>query len=188
MTLILLRKRTTCFTYLVLLHVSVVWAGIETHSSSSLPSTISVVTQDSHNGTNSTTKLSTSNEALSAMLEGGIFDDANNVGSPQLPTEAARTNVSSTTTSAPIDLPLFYPSSPNYQPGKRYGPLRETYHPLPARVNKDSFRRPAGLTPVKPRFLGFPPISNTRENVGLEINWAAKVGRAHRSFYDFLLA
>lgn len=178
-----LRKRTTCFTFLVLLHVSIAWGGNDNYSSASLPSNISAVIQKSRVG-----KISTSNEAMPVMLEGGIFDDAGNLGSPQLPAEAAGTNLTSTTTTAPMDLPLFYPSSPSHQPGKHYGPHRETYHPLPARRNKDSFRRPAEFTPVKPSFLGFPPISNTRENVGLEINWAAKVGRAHRSFYDFLLA
>lgn len=121
--------------------------------------------------------------------EEGIFSEANNAVPPQLLAQASRTNRTSAVTSTAMDLPLFYPSSPSHhQPGKHYGLPRETYHPLPTQRNKDSFRHPAGFTPIQPSFGGFPPISNTRENVKLEINWAAKVGRAHRSFYDFLLA
>ncbi|KAI9553357.1 hypothetical protein GHT06_021257 [Daphnia sinensis] len=180
MTFVTLRKCTTCFTFLVWLHVSMAWGGAVAYSSASLPNNRSAVMQSGKN--------STSNDAMSAMLEGGIFDDGDNPGSSHLPVEATETNLTSTTTSAPMDLPLFYPSLPSHQPGKHNAPHRETYHPLPARRNKDSFRRPTGFAPVKPSFLGFPHISNTRENVGVEINWAAKVGRAHRSFYDFLLA
>jgi len=89
-----------------------------------------------------------------------------------------------------VDPPLFYPPRPVEQPKIRlpthYSPPVRS-KPYPGR-RYNSNDRLLGATPFKPSMLGFPPISNTRENVGLQINWAAKIGRAHRSFYDFLLA
>ena len=118
-----------------------------------------------------------------------VADDSKSIPmvNSQIQTEAPATQ------SLSVDLPLFYPplpvEQPKHQPATHYGPPRETYHPHPTRrYNKDSSFRPFASVPFKPSMLGFPPISNTRENVGLQINWAAKVGRAHRSFYDFLLA
>lgn len=115
-------------------------------------------------------------------------DNSSDLVNSQIQTEAPASQ------SLSIDLPLFYPPTPvkqpKYRPTTHYGPPRETYNPHQGRrqTNKDSSLRPFASVPFKPSMLGFPPISNTRENLGLQINWAAKIGRAHRSFYDFLLA
>lgn len=87
---------------------------------------------------------------------------------------------------------LYYPSAPVDQPkyrpdNHRYGRApRETYHYHLA--NNNSPLRSFDSAPLQPKQMGFPPIANTRENLGKKINWNAKVGRAHRSFYDLMTA
>uniref|UniRef100_A0A0P4ZYY0 Uncharacterized protein n=1 Tax=Daphnia magna TaxID=35525 RepID=A0A0P4ZYY0_9CRUS len=60
--------------------------------------------------------------------------------------------------------------------------LLQPYYPSSEKVElRDYFpNRPFGSLP-KPRELGFPPVSNTRENVMRDVNWQAKIGRAYRS-------
>ncbi|KAI9553385.1 hypothetical protein GHT06_021286 [Daphnia sinensis] len=60
--------------------------------------------------------------------------------------------------------------------------LLQPYYPRSGKVElRDYFpNRPFGSLP-KPRELGFPPVSNTRENVMRDVNWQAKIGRAYRS-------
>ncbi|XP_057378420.1 uncharacterized protein LOC130700389 [Daphnia carinata] len=60
--------------------------------------------------------------------------------------------------------------------------LLQPYYPSSGKVElRDYFpNRPFGSLP-KPRELGFPPVSNTRENVMRDVNWQAKIGRAYRS-------
>lgn len=89
---------------------------------------------------------------------------------------------------------LFYVSDPvyrpQYRPAQHYRPAsREMafYNLLRGRENNSPFS-PFQSAPIQPKHLGFPPISNTRENLGKQINWNAKIGRAHRSFYDYLTA
>ncbi|XP_057378223.1 uncharacterized protein LOC130700201 [Daphnia carinata] len=101
---------------------------------------------------------------------------------PYVATEAAPVE-----TSSPEAL-LFYPpvsvDQPKYRPATHYAPPAD-----PSRGGKVSTsKRPFGLGVPKLRQLGFPPISNTRENVGQQVNWEAKIGRAHGSFHEFLLA
>ena len=123
-------------------------------------------------------------EIPTAALGHETADDGSNlVVNPQLPASQ----------SPSVELPLFYPprtvEQPKYQSATHYGPPRKTYNPHPGRqYNKDSPFKLLTSPSFKPSMLGFPPISNTRENVGLQINWGAKIGRAHSSFYDFLLA
>jgi hypothetical protein len=146
------------------------------------------ITTDENNmadlGDVTSSPLVPSNDKIPAVVE-SINDDSK-LMSPQVQTE-----VPVSPSSAPeVDLPLFYPPRPVEQPKYRHPthhspPLRSK--PQPAR-RYNSNDRLLGAAPFKPSMLGFPPISNTRENLGLQINWTAKIGRAHRSFYDFLLA
>ena len=83
---------------------------------------------------------------------------------------------------------LFYLSEPVYQPKYRPAARDMQYrNRLTRRENAFPFR-PLESTPAQSKHLGFPPISNTRENLGKQINWNAKLGRAHPSFYDNLTA
>lgn len=120
---------------------------------------------------------------IPAVVETGNED--NKLVSPQVQTE-----VPASPSAPEVDPPLFYPPRPVEQPKYRlpahYSPPLQS-KPQPAR-RYNSNDRLLGEAPFKPSMLGFPPVSNTRENLGLQINWAAKIGRAHRSFYDFLLA
>lgn len=69
-------------------------------------------------------------------------------------------------------------SNPTSAPAPAYGPPRAT---LATSNGKNNFSaRPFGSSP-KPRQLGFPPVSSTRDNVLLQVNWAANVGRPYRS-------
>ncbi|XP_057378172.1 uncharacterized protein LOC130700175 [Daphnia carinata] len=72
-------------------------------------------------------------------------------------------------------------NQPKYQvtsPTPASGPPRAT---LATSYGNNRFpTRPFGSSP-KPRQLGFPPVSNTRDNVLLQVNWAANVGRPYRS-------
>ncbi|KAI9553454.1 hypothetical protein GHT06_021362 [Daphnia sinensis] len=92
-------------------------------------------------------------------------------------------------TSSPKAL-LFYPpvpvDQPKYRPATHYAPPAESQPSKGGKVNTSS--RPFGLSVPKLRQLGFPPISNTRENLGQQVNWEAKIGRSHASFHEFLLA
>jgi hypothetical protein len=61
-----------------------------------------------------------------------------------------------------------------------YGPTRTSTYPQSLDGKKNNFpTRTFGSSP-KPRQLGFPPISSTRENVFLEVNWEGKLGRPYR--------
>lgn len=70
-----------------------------------------------------------------------------------------------------------YRPSAQYAPSS-YGPPRDVYA-----NNQESNayrpRRPFGIPPT-PRALGFPPVSNTHDNMHNEVNWA-RVGRVYRS-------
>lgn len=124
-----------------------------------------------------------SNDKIPTVVE--TANEDSKLVSPQVQTE-----VPASPSAPEVDPPLFYPPRPVEQPKYRLPahyspPLRS--NPQPSR-RYNSNDRLLGEAPFKPSMLGFPPISNTRENLGLQINWAAKIGRAHRSFYDFLLA
>lgn len=82
---------------------------------------------------------------------------------------------------------LFYLSDPVYQPNRPAVRDMQYRNRLTRRENASPFR-PFQSAPDQYKHLGFPPISNTRENLGKQINWNAKVGRAHPSFYDYLTA
>ena len=117
----------------------------------------------------------TTSKEIPFLLQGGTFDDTNNFVNPpsQVPTETpASQQKSSSSDSAVVDLPLFYPPLPN-QPQHRptsthYGTLRETFNPHPGNLNSPP---QSSFTPFKPNLFGFPVITNTRENVGHQINW-----------------
>ncbi|EFX85804.1 hypothetical protein DAPPUDRAFT_313639 [Daphnia pulex] len=65
-------------------------------------------------------------------------------------------------------------------PSIAYGPPRITTNNPQSSYEKSSFpTRPFGSSP-KPRQLGFPPVASTRDNVLLEVNWDAKLGRPYR--------
>ncbi|XP_032796326.2 proline-rich extensin-like protein EPR1 [Daphnia magna] len=79
---------------------------------------------------------------------------------------------------AQINQPKYQVTSPTSSPTPAYGPPRAT---LATSYGNNKFpTRPFGSSP-KPRQLGFPPVSNTRDNVLLQVNWAANVGRPYRS-------
>jgi hypothetical protein len=88
---------------------------------------------------------------------------------------------------------LFYPSESvdqhKYWSAKHYvpAPREAQYYHLTRRENNSPFRQ-FQSAPIRPKHLGFPPVSNTRENLGKKINWNAKIGRAHPSFYEYLIA
>ncbi|XP_046657557.1 uncharacterized protein LOC124350770 [Daphnia pulicaria] len=123
------------------------------------------------------------NDKIPAVVE--TVNENSKLVSPQVQTE-----VPASPSALEVDPPLFYPPRPVEQPKYRlpahYSPPLQS-KPQPSRRYNNNDRL-LGEAPFKPSMLGFPPISNTRENLGLQINWAAKIGRAHRSFYDFLLA
>ena len=74
------------------------------------------------------------------------------------------------------------PASSYGPPATSYGPPASSYGPprapFPPQENNYS-RRQFGFPPT-PRALGFPPITNTRDNLRHEVNWG-RVGRAYRS-------
>lgn len=141
--------------------------------------------------TSNTAPLMPGNEEFPLVLEGEKGIDKNIV------LVNPRKVKSSSVAVAPIapnpERRLYYPSAPVDQPAKyrpdnhRYGRApRETYHYHFA--NNNSPLRSFDSAPLQPKQMGFPPIANTRENLGKQINWNAKVGRAHRSFYDLMTA
>ncbi|KZS19118.1 Uncharacterized protein APZ42_014635 [Daphnia magna] len=125
-------------------------------------------------------------EDLSLVQE----DDRNHLVNPvpHVATESASPSTPVETSSP--EAVLFYPSvpvdQPKYRPATHYAPPVESHPSRGGKVNTSS--RPFGLGVPKLRQLGFPPISNTRENVGQQVNWEAKIGRSHGSFHEFLLA
>lgn len=64
---------------------------------------------------------------------------------------------------------------PKNKPATSYGPPRSTY----VQYENDNYQRPFGHPPTA-RALGFPPISNTHDNLRREVNWY-RVGRSYRS-------
>ncbi|KAI9558317.1 hypothetical protein GHT06_015070 [Daphnia sinensis] len=62
---------------------------------------------------------------------------------------------------------------PKNKPATSYGPPRPTY----AQHGNDNYERPFGYPPTA-RALGFPPISNTHDNLRREVNWY-RVGRSY---------
>ncbi|XP_046455745.1 uncharacterized protein LOC124203147 isoform X2 [Daphnia pulex] len=72
---------------------------------------------------------------------------------------------------SPLNLPVLDPLPPASYPSS---------NPVRSELSSHFPNRPFGILP-KARELGFPPVSNTRENVLREINWNAKIGRAYRS-------
>ncbi|KAK4012214.1 hypothetical protein OUZ56_021316 [Daphnia magna] len=62
---------------------------------------------------------------------------------------------------------------PKNKPATSYGPPRPTY----AQRANDNYERPFGYPPTA-RALGFPPISNTHDNLRREVNWY-RVGRSY---------
>ncbi|XP_057379966.1 uncharacterized protein LOC130702312 [Daphnia carinata] len=62
---------------------------------------------------------------------------------------------------------------PKNKPSNSYGPPRPTY----AQHGNDNYDRPFGHPPTA-RALGFPPISNTHDNLRREVNWY-RVGRSY---------
>ncbi|XP_046455337.1 uncharacterized protein LOC124202883 [Daphnia pulex] len=139
---------------------------------------------------NNNAPLMSENEEFLPVLEGKKGSDNNIV------LINPRKVKSSSVAVAPIapnpERRLYYPSQPVDQPKyrtdtHRYGRAsRETYHYHLA--NNNSPLRLFDSAPLQPKQMGFPPIANTRENLGKQINWNAKVGRAHRSFYDVMTA
>lgn len=77
-------------------------------------------------------------------------------------------------------------SNPDYpavmEEAFRNDALLQSYYPSSERVELRNYfpNRPFGSLP-QPRELGFPPVSNTRENVMRDVNWQATIGRAYRS-------
>ncbi len=140
--------------------------------------------------TSNNAPLMPGNEEFPPVLEGEKGSDENMV------LEKPREIKSSSVAVAPIapnpERRLYYPSAPVEQPkyrpdNHRYGRApRETYYYHFA-TNNSPFRS-FESAPLQPKHMGFPPISNTRENLGKQINWNAKIGRAHRSFYDLMMA
>ncbi|EFX85853.1 hypothetical protein DAPPUDRAFT_237475 [Daphnia pulex] len=140
--------------------------------------------------TSNNAPLMPGNEEFPLLLEGEKGSDKN-IGLVN-----PRKVKSSSVVVAPIapnpERRLYYPSAPVDQPkyrpdNHRYGRApRETYHYHFA--NNNSPLRSFDSAPLQPKQMGFPPIANTRENLGKQINWNAKVGRAHRSFYDLMTA
>lgn len=64
-------------------------------------------------------------------------------------------------------------------PAPTYGPPRAT-HPTPQQQGNENYpRRQFGFPPT-PRALGFPPVSNTRDNLHRDVNWG-RLGRPYRS-------
>lgn len=66
-----------------------------------------------------------------------------------------------------------------------YSPVQSPFvyrqnSPIKSELSSHFPSRPFGSLP-KPRELGFPPVSNTHENVLRDVNWQAKLGRAYRS-------
>lgn len=129
------------------------------------------------NGNGTSEPVMTTSKEMPFLLQGGTFDDTNNFVNPppQVPTEAPTSQQQSSSSNlASVDLPLFYPPLPK-QPQHRptsthYGTLRETFNPHPGHGNpKSPQQSPFGS--FKPNLFGFPVITNTRENVGHQINW-----------------
>lgn len=125
--------------------------------------------------TSNTAPLMSENEEFFPVLEGEKGSDKNIV------LVNPRKVKSSSVAVAPIapnpERRLYYPSAPVDQPKYRYH-----------FTNNNTPLRSFDSAPLQPKQMGFPPISNTRENLGKQINWNAKVGRAHRSFYDLMTA
>ena len=70
------------------------------------------------------------------------------------------------------------PMAPIYLPVQ--SPVLYQSSPMKSELSSHFPSRPFGSLP-RPRELGFPPVSNTRENVIRDVNWHAKLGRAYRS-------
>jgi hypothetical protein len=68
--------------------------------------------------------------------------------------------------------------APIYSPVQ--SPLVYMPNPVKSQLSSHFPSRPFGSLP-QPRELGFPPVSNTRDNVLRDVNWHAKLGRAYRS-------
>lgn len=76
----------------------------------------------------------------------------------------------------PYDQPKNYPA-PTYGPPRLTHPTTQQHH---HQGNNENYpRRQFGFPPT-PRALGFPPISNTRDNLHREVNWG-RLGRPYRS-------
>jgi hypothetical protein len=77
--------------------------------------------------------------------------------------------------------PIVQSSSP--RPSLAYGPPRSPTNTIAQSSHAGGLSslpiRPFGSSP-KPRQLGFPPVSSTRENILLEVNWDGKLGRPYR--------
>lgn len=92
------------------------------------------------------------------------------VESPEAIPEKVEITPSEAPIYSPLNLPVLDPLPPASYPS----------NPVRSELSSHFPNRPFGILP-KARELGFPPVSNTRENVLREINWNAKVGRAYRS-------
>ena len=78
---------------------------------------------------------------------------------------------------SPSEAPMA-PMAPIYLPVQ--SPVLYQSSPMKSELSSHFPSRPFGSLP-RPRELGFPPVSNTRENVIRDVNWHAKLGRAYRS-------
>jgi hypothetical protein len=78
---------------------------------------------------------------------------------------------------SPSEAPMA-PMAPIYLPVQ--SPVLYQANPMKSELSSHFPSRPFGSLP-RPRELGFPPVSNTRENVIRDVNWHAKLGRAYRS-------
>ncbi|KAI9553453.1 hypothetical protein GHT06_021361 [Daphnia sinensis] len=99
--------------------------------------------------------------------------------SPKQSPVYGKTKTQSISTASPkaqaqINQPKYQVTSPTPASGAPRATLATSYG------NNRFPTRPFGSSP-KPRQLGFPPVSNTRDNVLLQVNWAANVGRPYRS-------
>ncbi|XP_046456062.1 calphotin-like [Daphnia pulex] len=103
---------------------------------------------------------------------------------PKVAQQAVKQDYSKTTRPAvsPTKPQVQYKYQPitSTSPSIAYGPPRITTNNPQSSYEKSSFpTRPFGSSP-KPRQLGFPPVASTRDNVLLEVNWDAKLGRPYR--------
>ncbi|EFX85752.1 hypothetical protein DAPPUDRAFT_222343 [Daphnia pulex] len=92
------------------------------------------------------------------------------VESPEAIPEKVEITLNEAPIYSPLNLPVLDPLPPASYPS----------NPVRSELSSHFPNRPFGILP-KARELGFPPVSNTRENVLREVNWNAKVGRAYRS-------